>query len=76
MEATNCEDGICIADEGLQKELEENYPEVWERMKARKRYMKEEIGILLKPEVFPMSDIAGWFNPFALEREKAFVIVR
>lgn len=72
----NCEDGICIADEGLQKELEENYPEVWERMKARKQYMQEEIGILLKPEVFPMSDIAGWFNPFALEREKAFVIVR
>ncbi len=72
----NCEDGICIADEGLQKELEENYPEVWERMKARRQYMQEEIGILLKPEVFPMSDIAGWFNPFALEREKAFVIVR
>ena len=72
----NCEDGICIADEGLQKELEENYPEVWERMNARKRYMKEELGIALKPEVFPMSDIAGWFNPFALNKDGGLSVKR
>ncbi len=71
----NCEDGICIADMELQKELEEIYPEVWERMNARKQYMKEELGIVLKPEVFPMSDIAGWFNPFALNKDMAFAIV-
>ncbi|MEE0691493.1 MAG: M24 family metallopeptidase [Lachnospiraceae bacterium] len=70
----NCEDGICIADEELQKELEKKYPDVWRRMNERKAYMKDVIGIHLKPEVFPMSDLAGWYNPLFLNRQKAFVV--
>lgn len=37
-------------------------------------YMKDVIGIHLKPEVFPMSDLAGWYNPLFLNRQKAFVV--
>ena len=70
----NCEDGICIADEELQRGLESEYPDVWRRMQERKAYMKEVLGINLKPEVFPMSDLAGWFNPFLLNRKNAFVV--
>lgn len=70
----NCEDGICIADKELQKELAQNYPDVWRRMNERKTYMKDVIGIHLKPEIFPMSDLAGWYNPLFLNRKKAFVV--
>ena len=71
----NCEDGICIADEELQRELGVKYPDVWRRMQERKAYMKEVLGIELKPEVFPMSGLAGWFNPFLLNRRKAFAVM-
>lgn len=70
----NCEDGICIADKELQEKLESEYPDVWRRMQERKAYMKNVLGINLKPEVFPMSDLAGWFSPFLLNRKNAFVV--
>jgi Xaa-Pro aminopeptidase len=68
----NTEDGICIADEELQKSLMELYPEVYARMMERRRYMVEELGINLKPEILPMSNITGYYRPYFLNKELAF----
>lgn len=66
------EDGIAVADEILREELREEYPEVWNRMCRRRAYMLRELGIRLKPEILPLSDIAGYMRPYLLNREKAF----
>lgn len=68
----NAEDGICIADDALQAELRERYPEVWDRFMQRRAYMEKELGIRLKKEILPMSNLAGRYSPYLLDLEKAF----
>ena len=67
----NAEDGIALADEALRKEIEAKYPDVWRRMMDRRNYMQEVLGISLREEVLPMSDICGYFRPFLLDHERA-----
>lgn len=65
------EDGVAIADEKLQREIKEKYPQTWSRMEKRREYMRDCLGICLKDEVLPMSDICGYFRPYLLKREYA-----
>ena len=65
----SAEDGIAIADEALRNELASRYPATWERMQARRRYMIEELGIHLKEEILPLSDICGYMRPYLLNHE-------
>lgn len=74
--APNAEDGIAIADEALRQELKEKYPEVYERIENRRRFMIDVLNINLKPEILPLSNIAGLYRPFMLNRNKAFVVER
>lgn len=60
----NAEDGIAIADEALRRELAEQYPEVWARMQARRDVMERVLGISLKPEILPLSNLCGIYAPF------------
>lgn len=62
----NTEDGICIADALLRRELEEKYPDVYARMQARRDYMINVIGVQLPEEVLPMSNLAGAFRPYMM----------
>ena len=55
----NAEDGIAIADEKLRGELKKSYPAVWQRIQDRREYMEQELGIRLKEEILPMSDL--WY---------------
>jgi hypothetical protein len=70
----NAEDGILLADETLQRELTEQYPETAKRMKRRKKYIENVLNIPLKPEVFPMSDMAGYLRPLLLNRGMALSV--
>lgn len=72
--APNCEDGIAIADKELRAELEEKYPEVFERIQQRRRFISEVLNINLRPEVLPLSNITGLYRPFMLNKDKAFVV--
>ena len=65
----NAEDGIAIADETLRKELAEQYPETWARIQTRREWMKNELGIELKEEILPMSDLLGDYRPYMFNRE-------
>lgn len=71
----NAEDGVAVAGEKLRNEIEEKYPEVWTRIVKRRKYMQEVLGIPLKPEILPLSDIAGYYRPFLLCREKALTML-
>lgn len=62
--AVHAEDGIMIADEKMQHEIKKLSPESYERMIARRNFMKNELGINLAAEVLPTSDMAGVVFPF------------
>lgn len=70
------EDGVVIADHELQRELQERYPEMWLRMKERKEYLRNVLGIVLQEEVFPMSDLCGYFRPYLMEHGKALCVMK
>ena len=74
--APNCEDGIAIADETLRLEIKEKYPDVYERIENRRNFMNKALNINIKPEVLPLSNIAGLYRPFMLNKDKAFVVER
>lgn len=64
--STNIEDGIALADDDLRATFARAYPEAWGRIQARRRFMEEALGIRLKPEVLPFSNIAGYLPPYLL----------
>ena len=72
---SNIEDGICLADDDLRGELAERFPEVWERIKARRSFMQNALGIELKPEVLPFSNLAAWLPPFWMDTSRAMAMV-
>ena len=63
---TNIEDGIALADEAARDDLAARYPGLWQRVTTRRRFMAEVLGIRLRPEVLPMSDLAGYLPPYWL----------
>jgi Xaa-Pro aminopeptidase len=70
----NTEDGICIADQATRNKFMEHYPEAWDRIIKRRDYMVDEIGIHIKPEVLPFSNLAAHLPPFILRPDRAFRI--
>jgi len=68
---TNIEDGIALADEGLREEFSSRYPEAWGRIEARRDFMEEHLGISLREDVLPFSNIPGYLPPFLLSPHRA-----
>ncbi len=71
---SNIEDGIALADSSLRAALERNYPEAWARIAARRAFMIDVLGIKLKPEVLPFSNMAAWLPPFWLSPHMAMAM--
>ena len=67
----NIEDGIALADDDLRAALAARYPEAWERIQARRAFMQSALGIMLKPEVLPFSNIPAYLPPFLLNPQQA-----
>jgi len=63
---TNIEDGIALADESLRAEMAATFPGVWARIEARRAFMRDVLGIQLKPEVLPFSNMPAYLPPFWL----------
>jgi hypothetical protein len=70
----NIEDGIAIADETLRNEIASKYPETWRRIQARRRFMQDVLGIRLKPEVLPFSNIPAYLPPYMLNAGEVLVV--
>lgn len=67
----NIEDGLALADAGLRSALAHAHPEAWRRIAARRAWIEERIGIRLRPEVLPFSNLACWLPPFLLDPARA-----
>jgi hypothetical protein len=63
---TNIEDGIALLDERGRAEFAERFPEAWGRIEARRAFMADGLGIRMKPEVLPFSNLAGWLPAYLL----------
>lgn len=58
------EDGVMLADEATKAEIRRLAPDSYERMKNRQEFMRETLGIPLRDEVLPTSDLCGMLHPF------------
>jgi Xaa-Pro aminopeptidase len=72
---TNIEDGIALADEPLREEFADRYPGAWGRIRARRTFMEEALGIELHPDVLPFSNIPAWLPPFLLAPGRVMTVV-
>jgi hypothetical protein len=63
---TNIEDGIALADEPLRAEFARLYPNARTRIGRRRAFMIDVLGIRLRPEVLPFSNVPAYLPPFWL----------
>ena len=70
----NIEDGIILADQLLRTELEQKFPEAWKRIQARRKFMRDVIGIELKQEVLPLSNIPAYLPPYMLSPDCVLIV--
>ncbi len=59
---TNIEDGLALAGAPLRNGFAQSYPEAWDRIQKRRTFMAEALGIRLKPEVLPVSNIPAYLG--------------
>lgn len=71
--ALNHEDSVTFADEALRAELARLYPEVHARIEARRAFIRDVIGIDLKPSILPMSHAPLALPPFWLASDRILV---
>jgi hypothetical protein len=71
---TNIEDGIALADAPLRAAFAERYPDAWSRIKQRRRFMANQLGIELHPDVLPFSNLPAHLPPFLLRPERAMTV--
>ncbi|MGX7149842.1 M24 family metallopeptidase [Enterococcus ureasiticus] len=72
----SAEECVALADENLQKQIREDYPELWQRISTRKSYLKEILAIDLSEDVIPLSNTVGYLRPFYLAKDQAFRCVK
>lgn len=73
---TNVEDGVALADEALRADFAAAFPQAWERIGARRRFMTDVLGIELHPDVLPLSNLAAFLPPLLLRTDRAMVVER
>ena len=66
----NIEDGIALLNERGRAELAEKFPALGARIEARRAFMFDVLGIRLKPEVLPLSNLSGALAPYLLAPER------
>lgn len=71
---TNIEDGIALADATLREAFAARYPEAWRRIERRRAFMADVLGIRLKPEVLPFSNIPAYLPPFLLSPKRVLAL--
>jgi hypothetical protein len=60
------EDGFAVADQMLRDEIAERFPECASRCDARRRFLREVLGIAIADEVLPLSNLCGLMSPYLL----------
>ncbi len=70
--SSNIEEGVVLLDDAGRAAFRERHPGAWSRIEARRAFMADTIGIRLKPEILPLSNIPTYLPPFLLTPGRAF----
>ncbi|MCW4457868.1 aminopeptidase P family N-terminal domain-containing protein [Microbacterium sp. MPKO10] len=70
------EDGIVLADENLRSRIREVYPQMWDRVQARRAMLADIFGIHIHEDVLPLSNTAGYLPPYWMRPDLAMRKVR
>lgn len=68
-QGVSAESTVAIADAHLVNELKTTYPELWNRIENRRKYLKEELNITLPAEVLPLASTLAYVRPFMLNKD-------
>jgi Xaa-Pro aminopeptidase len=71
---SNIEDGVALADEETRGAFKASHPKAWARIEKRRAFMADVLGIRLRPEVLPFSNIPAWLPPFWLAPQNAMAM--
>ncbi len=71
--SSNAESTVVLAGRELRKEIEEQYPEMYERMKKRREYLRNKLGIRISEDILPMCSSVAYMRPCLLSHEYALV---
>jgi hypothetical protein len=71
---TNIEGGLAMADEELRATFAARFPEAWQRIGARRDFMRDALGIELHPDVLPFSNLPAYLPPFLLRSQQAMTL--
>lgn len=69
----SAESTVVLADDNLKTEIKNEYPEMWERIQVRIKYLKEVLGINLSNDILPMCSTVAYLRPFMLNHGLAFI---
>ena len=72
-QALNCEDPVTLADADLCAELNAKHPDCFARIEARRAFMREGLGIDVKPSILPLSSTPLYLPPFWLKPDHVLV---
>ena len=73
-QALNHEDSVVFADAVLRAELASLYPAVHARIEVRRDFVRDEIGIALKPSILPLSHAPLALPPFWLASDRILTV--
>ena len=68
-QALNCEDPVTIADDSLCGELKSRHLACYNRIEARRRFMRDQLGVDLKASILPLSSTPLYLPPFWLKSD-------
>jgi hypothetical protein len=74
-DGVSAESTIAIADDVLQQEIREKYPELWTRIQKRKEYIKDILGIKLSEDILPLCSTVAYLRPYLLNKKLAFTAI-
>ncbi|WP_449553537.1 M24 family metallopeptidase [Lelliottia amnigena] len=68
----SAEESIALADETLVQKIQQSYPELWARITARRKYIRQVLNIQLTDDVIPLSNTVAYLRPFLLAKNRSF----
>lgn len=69
----SAESTVCIADTKLRDKIKKQYPDMYQRMMKRRKYIIENLGIKLHEDVLPMCSTLAYMRPFMLSKQATII---
>ncbi|WP_058911413.1 M24 family metallopeptidase [Entomohabitans teleogrylli] len=70
----SAEECVALADGALRQKISQHYPQLWQRITARRQYLRQTLNIQLSDDVLPLSNSVAYLRPFYLAKHQAFAV--